>query len=304
MESISFFRVIRTGFLNFWRNLWLSAAATMVMTITLVIFSILFLLFGLTSYSIKTIQNTVDISVYFKVGLDPAQINKIQDQLHKDSRIKEIVYTSQQQAFDQFKARHANDPLITQSLNELSENPLPATLNVKTYKLEDYPAVAQELESPDYQNFISKVNFDDNRTVIDRLTKILNFIVTFGLGLVIVFCIIAVLVINNTITLTIHNRKEEVEIMRLVGATNWYIRGPFLVESMLYAVCATILTGLLFSPIFSKVLPKIESYVNPQLTVFHQNIFNFWYVLMLMLIVSVVLAVISTMFAIRKYLKI
>lgn len=303
-DSISFLRVIKTGFTNFWRNLWLSAAATMVMTITLVIFAILFLLFGLTNYSIKTIQNTVDISVYFKVGLDEGQIVKIEGNLKQDSRIKEIVYTSQQQAFDQFKARHTNDPLIQQSLNELTENPLPATLNIKTYNLSDYPAVSQELQDPKFKDFIDKVNFEDNRSVIDRLARILRFIITFGVGLVVVFSIIAILVIYNTITLTIYNRREEVEIMRLVGATNWYIRGPFLTESLLYAVCSTILTGLLLIPVFLKVLPKVAAYVNPQLNVLHTNFFNFWYLMMLLLALAMVLAVISTLMAIRKYLKI
>ncbi|MDE2312459.1 MAG: ABC transporter permease [Patescibacteria group bacterium] len=304
MESVSFLRVIKTGALNFWRNSWLSAAATMVMTITLVIFGLLFLLFGITNYSINTIKNTVDISVYFKVGLDEQQIFKIRDAVQADPRVKEVVYISQQQAFDEFKQRHQNDPLIVQSLNELTENPLSATLNVKTYHLEDYPAVAQSLQDPQYKDFISKVNFEDNRAVIDRLSRILKFIVTFGVGLIAVFCLIAALVVFNTIRLTIYNRKEEVEIMRLVGATNWYIRGPFLTESFLYALGATVLSALLFTPIFNQVLPKIAVYVNPQLTLFHQNLFNYWYLMGILLGLSLLLAAVSTLWAIRKYLKV
>src|SRR5579864_8235058 len=100
LDSISFFRVIKTGFVNFWRNLWLSAAATMVMTITLVIFSTLFLLFNLTSYSIHTIQDTVDISVYFKIGLAQQQIDSIKNDVQSDSRVKEVTYVSAEQAFD------------------------------------------------------------------------------------------------------------------------------------------------------------------------------------------------------------
>ncbi|MCL5666879.1 MAG: ABC transporter permease [Patescibacteria group bacterium] len=303
-DSISAFRIIKTGFVNFWRNSWLSAAATMVMTITLVIFSVLFLMFAITNYSISTIKNTVDISVYFKTGLGEDQIMNIKKDFDSNSKIKEISYTSSQQAFDQFKEAHKNDPLITQSLNELTENPLPATFNVKAYQLDDYPGIAQQFQDPKYQDYISKVNFEDNRPVIERLGKILKFIVTFGIGLIIVFSLIAILVIFNTITLTIYNRKEEVEIMRLVGATNWYIRGPFLTESLLYSVFSTIIAGLLFYPVFTKVLPKVALFVNPQVTLFNQNVFNFWYLLFMMLAVSVILAVFSTLLAIRKYLKI
>lgn len=303
-ESISFFRIIKTGFVNFWRNLWLSAAATMVMTVTLIIIAILFLMFAMTSYSIKTIQNTVDVSVYFKIGLGDQQISNIRQTLEADPMVKQLTYISSDQALADFKQAHANDPTITSSLNELTENPLPATLHVKANNLDDYPAIAQKLQSPNYQDFISKVNYEDNRLVIDRLNKILKFVIWFGLTLMAVFSLIAILVIFNTITLTIYNRKEEVEIMRLVGATNSYIRGPFVIESTLYSIFSTVITAVLLIPIFSKVLPKIAQYVNPQLTLLNRNVFNFWYVVAMLFVVSLVLSVASTMMAIRKYLRI
>ncbi len=304
LDSISFFRVIKTGFVNFWRNLWLSMAATMVMTITLVIFSTLFLLFVLTNYSIKTIQNTVDISVYFKIGLAEEQINSIQSDIQSDDRVKEVGYISAQQAFDEFKINHQNDPLIIASLNELTENPLPATLHIKTKNLEDYPAISEKIQTGQYKDFIDKVNFEDNRLIIERLNRVLGFIITFGLALVAVFIAIAVLVIFNTIRLTIYNRKEEVEIMRLVGATNWYIRGPFLTESILYSIFSTLITIALFVPIFTKVIPKITDYVNPQVNLYSNNAFNFSLLVVILFGLALVLSIFSTLFAIRKYLKI
>ena len=303
MDSISFLRVIKIGFVNFWRNFWLSAAATIVMTVTLVIFSSLFTVFILTNYSIHTIQNTVDISVYFKIGLADDQITKIKDDIAHDPRIKEIDYVSAEQAFDNFKAAHQNDPLITESLNELTQNPLPATLHIKTYNLSDYPGVAQNLESDQYKSFIDKVNFEDNRVVIERLNTILKFVVTFGLALVAIFALIAILVIYNTITLTIYNRKEEVEIMRLVGATNWYIRGPFLMESLLYSIFSTIITAALFVPVYYKVLPKVVAYINPQLNIYSNSLFHFGYLVLILFVLALLLSVISSMLAIQKYLK-
>lgn len=303
-DSISFLRIIKTGCVNFVRNLWLSLAATMVMTITLVIFSTLFLLFAITNYSINSIQNTVDISVYFKNGLAEEKIMVLQNELTSNEKIKSVKYVSAAEAFEIFKRKHENDLLITQSLNELTENPLPATINIKAYNLEDYPQIAEQLKQDKYLEVIDKVNFEDNRSIIDRLNKILKFIISFGIGLIVVFVLIAVLVIFNTITLTIYNRKEEVEIMRLVGATNWYIRGPFMTESLLYAFLATFLCSILFVPVFIKILPKIAQYVSPQVTVFNQNIFNFWYLVLSLLVLSVLLSVFSTTLAIRKYLKI
>ncbi len=296
-------RIIRTGFVNFWRNLWLSTAATMIMTVTLVIFSTLFLLFVLTNYSIHTIQNTVDISVYFKIGLAEEQINSIKSDIASDARVKEVSYVSAAQAFEDFKNKHENDPLIMASLNELTENPLPATLHIKTYQLDDYPAIADKLQSDQYKDFVDKVNFEDNRLVIDRLNKMLKFIIAFGLGLVVLFSLIAVLVIYNTITLTIYNRKEEVEIMRLVGATNWYIRGPFLTESLMYSLFSTAITVALFVPIFTKIVPKVIAYVNPNISL-SGGLFNFTYLILMLFALAVVLSTVSTFLAIRKYLKI
>ena len=304
LDSISFFRIIKTGFVNFWRNLWLSVAATMVMSVTLVIFATLFLLFVLTNYSISTIQNTVDVSVYFKLGLNEQQITKIKDLVKSDSRVKEVNYVSAKQAFENFKQQHQDDELVMQSLNELSENPLPATLHIKAYNLEDYPKIAEMLDDPQFSEFIDKVNYEDNRAIIERLDKILRFIITFGIGLVAVFSIIALLVIFNTITLTIYNRKEEVEIMRLVGATNWYIRGPFLTESLLYSLFSTLAAGAVFLPVFNKVLPKVAMYVNPQLTLYSRNIFSFWYLILMLFVLALVISVVSTLMAIRKYLKV
>ncbi len=303
-DSISFLRVIKTGATNFVRNLWLSMAATMVMTITLVIFSTLFLLFVLTNYSIKTIQNTVDISVYFKIGLAEDQIKTIKTEISQDPKVKEVVYVSAVQAFEDFKAKHQDDQLITQSLNELNENPLPATLHIKAVNLEDYPAVAEKMQSEKYTNFVDKVNYEDNRVIIERLTKVLGFIITFGLALFAVFALIAVLVIYNTITLTIYNRKEEVEIMRLVGATNWYIRGPFLMESLMYSIFSTLITGMLFIPVFTKIIPAVTNYVSPNVSLYNNSVFNYAYLLVILFGLSLVLSIGSTFLAVRKYLKI
>lgn len=306
LDSISFFRIIKTGFVNFWRNLWLSVAATMVMSVTLVIFATLFLLFVLTNYSIKTIQDTVDISVYFKIGLQEQQITSIQNQIKLDPKVKEVSYISAEKAFEQFKLKHQNNSDILGSLNELTENPLPATLHVKTYELSDYPEVVKTLEKEEYKEFIDSVSYKNDpqtEVVIARLDKISNLIVTAGLGLVVIFSIIAILVIFNTITLTIYNRKEEVEIMRLVGATNWYIRGPFLTESLLYSIFSAAITAGLMIPVFTTILPRVVEFVNPQINVYNQNVFSYWYLVLMLFVLALLIAITSTMLAIRKYLK-
>ncbi len=311
-DSISFFRVIKAGFVNFWRNIWLSAAATMVMVITLIIFSVLILLFGITKYSVATIRDRVDISVYFKTGVAESLINNFKTDLQSNPKVSQVTYTSAANALENFKAKHVGDPLILDSLAELTDNPLPATLQVKATNLDDYSEIAATLQNGTYKDSISKVNFEDNRLLIERLGKVLKFIVTGGVALVIIFSIIAILVIFNTITLTIYNRREEVEIMRLVGATNWYIRGPFLIESMLYSVVASAITAGLLALLFAKIAPAISVLVNGTTNVqggglaalTPATIFNLPLLALALLVVAVILSFVSSTLAIRKYLRV
>ena len=303
-NTISFFRVIRTGLTNAWRNGWLSAAATLIMVITLVIISVMAILFAVTNYSVNTIRERVDISAYFKTGIPESQVLLVKDDLENNSKVSKVIYISPDQALADFKQAHQNDPTIIASLSQLSENPLPATLRIKAVTLDDYASIADDLNSAKYSTVIEKVNFEDNRLVIERLNRILKLIITFGIALLIVFSVIAVLVIFNTITLTIYNRREEIEIMRLVGATNWYIRGPFLIEALIYSLTATIITTLLLIPVYSKFIPRIDTYLNPGGTIFSQSYFHFQYLILLQLAVALLLSIISSLLAIRRYLRI
>lgn len=303
MNFISFFRIIRMGLTNFRRNIWLASASTLIMTITLIILSVLSLLFVITSSSVETIQERVDISAYFKNGLAESQIMSIRDQLRTDDRIAEVRYVSADDALRDFKETHSNDPLLLESVGELNENPLPATLQIKAKNLEDYPAIAEHLSSSQFSSSIEKINFEDNRVLIDRLNNLLKFIITIGIILIAIFSAIAILVIFNTITLTIYNRKEEVEIMRLVGATNWYIRGPFIVEALIYSVLATIITSALMFPVYRTLLPKVSHYLTSSGYTFDGNLSVFAGLILVQLVIAFILSTISSLLAMRKYLR-
>lgn len=315
LDSITFFRVIKNGIKGFYRNLWLSAAATLVLVITLVIFSVLIILYGVTSYTVNTVKERVDISVYFKPSVTEPSIVKVKNELESNNLIRDIQYTSAEQALAEFKEAHKNEPVVISALEELTENPLQGTLHIRARDLKDYPAIAKEVGSDKYKAYVEKVNFEDNRKVIERLSQTLNFIVIGGVTLTLIFSIIAILVMFNTIALTIYNRREEIEIMRLVGATNWYIRGPFIVEALLYSSVATVITAIVFVPVFANVMPKILQYVdgggalgpNAYTIDFgftHFAFTNFWSLIALQLLISVVLTVISSLFAMRKHLKV
>ena len=304
MESIAIYRAIKTGIVNYWRNVWLSATATLIMIVTLTILTVIMLLFSLTSFAVNNVQERVDISVYFQNQISEEQILVIKSDLEKLPEIGSVTYISSAQALELFKQRHANDPLIQESLSQLTENPLPPTLQVKAKELEQYPYIVNELNKSEYQQFIKDVNFEDNRVVIERLSRILDIVKKAGVTLAIIFAVIAILVIFNTIRLTIYNRREEVEIMRLVGATNWYIRWPFIIESMLYGVVATIVTMFLTIPVYQYIIPRMNTYLGVDPGTQGVVHFGLPVLFLIQLFVALFLGILSSMIAIRRYLKI
>lgn len=306
MGRITLLRIIKNGFVNFWRNIWLSAAATLIMTVTLIILSILVFLFGITNYSVNSVKERVDISVYLKTGLAENKIIGLKQVVEQNTQVKEVEYISAEAALVDFKERHKNDPLVLQSLEELGGgNPLPATLRVKAHNLNDYPQIVEKLKDPQYSEIVTNVNYEDNRLLIERLNKLLKFVVSAGTTLIVVFSVIAILVLVNTITLTIYNRREEIEIMRLVGATNFYIRGPFVIESLLYSITATLVTSALLVPLYLRVLPQVSSYLSAAGGLpLSERWYSFGPMVLGLFLVALLLSVISSALAMRKYLRV
>jgi cell division transport system permease protein len=296
-------RSINAGLVNFWRNIWLSTAATLVMVVTLIILTLTVLIVSISSYAIKNVQQRVDVSIYFNQQASDAQIQQVESQVQALPQVASVNYISAQQGLDAFKALHANDQVIIQSLSELDSNPIPATLQIKAKQLDQYDAIVQFASQQQFQPYISNINYQDNRNLIQRMSKILSTLRRIGIGLAILFAFIAVLVIFNTIRLTIFNRREEVEIMRLVGATNWYIRWPFLVESILYSLIAVAVTSAILFPLLHMFIPKVSDYIGVNNGVSY-HFFGYWVLALSELAAALILGMVSSYIAIRRYLKV
>ncbi len=297
-------RLVKSGITNFFRNIWLSIAATSVMTITLFIIATILVLYTLTAISLVNVKDKVGITAYFNNTTSETEILNIKDELSTIPGIRQIDYIPKNLAKDKFIAAHQDDPLLIETLNEFSEtdNPLPASFAIKGNDLPDYANIANELHQDRYAPYFNKIR--DNSKVIEKLTKITNAITKGGIALTIIFIIVTIMVMFNTIRLTIYNRREEVEIMRLVGATNWYIRGPFIIEGIMYGLLATIISSgimilLLFT--FSGRVEQFLSYPNTR-----GNLLStlYWQILLVNFIVGVGLGVVASSIAIRRYLRV
>jgi len=297
------FRIIKYGFLGFWRNGWLSTATLSIIVLALLVFEGLIISNVLTKTALTSLQEKIDISVYFKSNTSEDDILKIKKSLESLAEVKGVEYISRDRALEIFKERHKDDPTITQSLEELKENPLLASLNIKAHNPKEYVTIADHLEKADFKVWFEKVTYAQNAIVIERLGRIIDTAEKGGLILIIFLALIAVLITFNTIRLAIYSSREEIGIMRLVGASNSFIRGPYVVEGIIYGLVAGILSVIIAAPIVYFVSPYVKIFIS-EMNLWLYFTSNLIGILGYQLLFGVGLGVISSVIAIRKYLRV
>jgi cell division transport system permease protein len=302
MKTLTAKRVIKSGFTNFFRNIWVSIAATSMVVITLFIISTIIILYALAVLSINNSKDKVGVvTAYFTDTTTDKEMANIKAEVEALPDVKQVDFVSNTEAERRFLEIHKNDPTWIQSLAEF-DKPVPASLSIKANDLNNYSSIYTTLKSSRFSPYFQKVS--DTQIVIDKLRRIIDFITKFGAVLAAIFMVVTIMVTFNTIRLTIYNRKDEVEIMRLVGATNWYIRWPFIIEGIMYAVFATLVTSLLIFGLLYLLSSRIEQFLS--LNSLGTSLINalFWQILLVNVVASIGLSVVASTIAIRRYLRI
>ncbi len=296
-----FYRIIKHSFISFWRNIWVSLATILVMVLSLFIVGSLILSHAILVAILQGIQEKVDITIYIKPDAPEQEIFELRDTIARLDEVKKLEYISRDQALAQFQERHRQNALIVRSLEELDDNPLGAAINVTSFHPSQYESIARFLEAGNF-SMIDKVNYRQNEKIISRLSFILDTSRNVGAGVSLLLAGIAFLVAFNTIRMAIFTAREEIGIMRLVGASNWYVRAPFLVSGALYGLIASLTTLFIFWPFLLWLAPKGRQYLGgiDVAQYFMANIFQFFLIL---LGVGVLVGVVSSLIATRRYLK-
>lgn len=296
-------RIFRSSWQSFRRNSGSSLATVFIVVVTIFMITFLFLFRGATQFVISSLQEKVDISVYFKEDSPEEDILKAKTEISEISEVKEVEYVSPQEALENFVKRHKDNPLIMESLEEVGENPFLASLNIKAWQANQYEQVAAFLENSSFKDLVEKIDYYQRKPVIERLFTITSTVNKAGIGLSIILVIISFLVIFNTIRLAIYNSREEIKIQRLVGASNWFIRGPFLIQGVISGFFATAIAVLLFALICWVFSPKLEI-VLTGFNIFTFFLSNFWLLLSIQLLAGIGIGVVSSLIAMRRYLRI
>lgn len=296
-------RILKSGLKSFWRSGFLTLASVSIIVITLFSISSLVILNTIIASTLGELQEKINISVYFYPDVYESDILKIKSETEALSAVKNIEYISKEEAWNRFKERHEKNPAVAQSIEEIEENPLFATFNIKATSLDKYPTIVSFLESGNYSQFIDKINYQENEKQISKLSALSKSIRKGGFVISLIFAIIAILVTFNTIRLAMYTHRREVEIMRLVGATNWFIRLPFIIEGILFGVSGCLITVIILYSVILVVSPKVNEFLTGfNLLEFFQM--NFWTIFAVQLCVGIALGVISSLIAIGRYLKV
>lgn len=299
-------RILKSGWLSFSRDGGLAAATCLIMLIPIFLATSLFLLKDVSQFLISTVQEKADISVYFKESASEEDILKVEEEISEIPEVKSVKYVSKEEALESFVQRHKDEPVLMESLEEVGGNPFLAALNIKAFQAQQYQAVANFLDdtlSPPLKDLVEKVDYYQRKPVIERIFALTSGMGKAGISLSVVLAIVAILVAFNTIRLAISNQKEEIKVQRLVGASNWFIRGPFLVQGVISGIFATIICLLIFTLICWFLSPKIEILFSG-LNIWRYFTGNFFTIILIQLVTGIGLGVISSTIAIRRYLKV
>lgn len=301
-------RVVKSGLFSFWRNGFVSLASVLVMTITLFVIGSTVFIGTLFNHTLDQIKDKVDINVYFITSADPQNILTIKKNIEALPEVAKISYTSREDALANFKKKHENDEQTLQALEELRENPLGASLNIKAKEPSQYESIANYLQSKDVLlkdgvSIVDKINYYQNKTAIDKFTKIIDISKKIGLGLIAILVLFSVMVTFNTIRLTIYVSREEIAVMKLVGASNRYIKGPFVVNGIMYGFVSAMLSLVIFYPITFYFANTTKNFLSG-FNLFDYYIKNFGQIFLIITGSGIFIGAISSYLAVRRYLKV
>ena len=300
-------RIVQTGLVNFVRNISLSVAATAVMVVTLTGVLSSVIVSATFNHSIADLTEKIDISVYLKDTVTEDQRSKLIDQLEGLENVQSVEYLSKEKALELYQETNQQDTELQVAISQ-SDNPLPATIRIKPEdpgKLED---IRQVLESGEVKQLQAEETSysGDRKQAIDNITNATSFFTRAIVVGILIFAIISMLIIFNTIQMAIFNRRDELTIMRLLGASPWYIRGPFIVETMIYGIVAAVLSLTITNAIFTIQQSAFDASNFGLLDVKYANEYykdNFLLFTLMQILAGMAIGAISALIATKRYLK-
>jgi len=296
-------RPVRWALRSFFRHLGLSFITIIIITFSLLSLNILLFINTIGRMVAENLQNKVDMNIYLNPNLNQADIDFFKNELAKEQNIDSIEHIAADQALANFRQKHQDNEFISKSLAALDANPFGGMIIIRATSLEAYPEVVTTITSNKYSRFIEDKDFFEHQKIILIIENLSEKIYLAGLVILLIFTFISVVAIFNSIRLTFYTRKDEIKIMRLIGATGSFARAPLIIENVLYGVFAWLINLIIFILIFNFGLNQISSFLEIEKEVFISYSQEMIYSFLMVLIFSIFLTIVSSWLATRKYIR-
>lgn len=301
-------RTFKAGFVSFWRNGFVSLASVLVMTVTLGSIAAVMLVGAMLTSTLTSIEDKVDINVYFNKTASEQDILGVKKTLEALPQVATVTYLSRDKVLADFRSRHQDDASILQALDEIGDNPLLASFNIKAKDPSQYETIAKFLQDRVDNDrtdnpLVARINYTQNKQAIEALSRIIDASRNLGTIAIIFFVLVSLLITFNTIRLAIYIFREEIAVMRLVGASEMYIRGPFVTVGLMYGLVSGVVTLIVLWPV-TYWLGPLTFNIGTNLNIFNYYFSHFFSFFFIILGAGLLLGAASSYLAVKKYLKV
>ncbi|GBD34279.1 Cell division protein FtsX [bacterium HR34] len=299
-----FLKGARWGIKTFKRQKAIASANIFIFSIVLFLLTSLFLFQGVNKHIIEIIKDRVDISIYVKQEILPEDVEKIKENILAIQGIRKVDYISKEEVLEKFLEKHSSDEVVQEALKEVGENPFKSVFNIKADNLESYADIVLQIENiEDLKDKIDEIDFTAKKPVIEKISSFSEKINIGFISFIAIFIIIAILVTINQVKLSIATAKEEIEVMRLIGASNWFIRSAFIAQAVFAVIISTLITLSIISVLLFIFNDSLKSILSG-FSLMDYFIDNIFLIISINLLVSIIISTLTSLISLGKYLKI
>ena len=306
MRLMQLKRTAYLGLVNVIRNSFVSFSVIFVMTVTLFIVGASLLFGKVVDDVTRELKDKVDVTVYFIPNTPEEQIAEFRQQLLGLSQVREVLSVSQDIALQEYREKHKNDPDVLAGLDLLEANPFRARLSIRAKDSGDFEAISKFLKQQDILSdnpttVIEKIDYYQNREIIERLTSVVDTAVLFTRGFILLLIIISLLIVSNIVRLIIYLSREEIKVMRLIGAEDWYVRAPFLISGAIYGLIGSLIAVILLYPSSLLISEDVKQFFGGQ-GIFDHYVAEFFTLTLTLTLIGCFIGSISSYLTTEKYL--
>lgn len=298
-------RIIKFSLQSMWRNAWLSFVTFTVFVLTLLTVNAVLFINLLADGAIEAIEEKVQVAVYFNPGTSADMEGSVREYLLSLPQVKTVDMVTAEEALADFKARHENNPTILSALDEVGGNPFGNAVLISAHNPEDFAYILEAVKTPEYDEAIKQTNYNNYQSAITKISSLAEKVRVAGFALAGFFALVSVMIIFNSIRVSVYVHRDEIGIMKLVGAHDWFVRAPFLVEAFLLTLVSTaVIAGGVLAVAKSLSEPIMSYFGGVEVDVWGYFTNNWLLVFGGEFAVLLLLALFTTAFAMRKHLRV